>query len=109
MEKSIQNTALNCPLDRIGLCETCLHTVRSVLISCRGAGCLCLEVLDNCRAGLEGGGGFGNGTGRVDAVESPVTGAARSKSIGLCGNCALDETCTRPRPESGVWHCEDYR
>lgn len=28
---------------------------------------------------------------------------------GLCVNCDLVETCTLPRPEGGVWHCEEYR
>jgi hypothetical protein len=28
---------------------------------------------------------------------------------GLCVNCANLGTCTFPKPESGVWHCEEYR
>jgi len=28
--------------------------------------------------------------------------------IGLCSNCEKRETCTFPKPESGVWHCEEY-
>lgn len=27
---------------------------------------------------------------------------------GLCKNCANRETCTFPRPEGGVWHCDEY-
>lgn len=27
---------------------------------------------------------------------------------GLCRNCAAREYCSFPRPESGVWHCEEY-
>jgi CRISPR/Cas system-associated exonuclease Cas4 (RecB family) len=27
---------------------------------------------------------------------------------GLCVNCALRETCVYPKPEWGVWHCEEY-
>lgn len=27
---------------------------------------------------------------------------------GLCVNCNKRETCTFPKPEAGVWHCEDY-
>ena len=27
---------------------------------------------------------------------------------GLCETCAYRETCTFPRPEGGVWHCEEY-
>lgn len=28
---------------------------------------------------------------------------------GLCVNCDSRHSCTRDRPESGVWHCQDYR
>lgn len=27
---------------------------------------------------------------------------------GLCANCENRKTCTFPRPEEGVWHCEEY-
>lgn len=27
---------------------------------------------------------------------------------GLCINCEHRFTCTLPRPESGVWYCEEY-
>jgi len=29
--------------------------------------------------------------------------------MGLCGNCDYRETCTHIKPESGIWHCEDYQ
>ena len=28
---------------------------------------------------------------------------------GLCVDCEERETCTYPKPEGGVWHCEEYR
>jgi len=28
--------------------------------------------------------------------------------MGLCSNCTHRESCGLPRPESGVWHCEEY-
>ena len=28
---------------------------------------------------------------------------------GLCSNCELRDTCTYPKPEGGVWHCEEYQ
>jgi hypothetical protein len=27
---------------------------------------------------------------------------------GLCETCTHRETCTFPRPEGGVWHCEEF-
>jgi hypothetical protein len=31
-----------------------------------------------------------------------------SSAKGLCTLCENLRTCTYPRPEGGVWHCEDY-
>ncbi len=31
------------------------------------------------------------------------------KFIGLCSNCHNRRTCAFPKPEGGVWHCEEYR
>ncbi|HPQ44248.1 MAG TPA: hypothetical protein PKZ42_08460 [Syntrophales bacterium] len=30
------------------------------------------------------------------------------KVLGLCSNCRHRETCGFTKPESGVWHCEEY-
>jgi len=30
------------------------------------------------------------------------------KYAGLCVNCENRETCTYPKPEGGVWHCDEY-
>lgn len=32
-----------------------------------------------------------------------------SAAIGLCRSCAHHADCTYPRPQGGVWHCDDYR
>ncbi len=29
--------------------------------------------------------------------------------LGLCANCELRSECRLPKPQSGVWHCEEYR
>jgi hypothetical protein len=28
---------------------------------------------------------------------------------GLCGLCESRKNCTYPKPEGGVWHCEEYQ
>jgi len=38
------------------------------------------------------------------AEANPDTGCAR----GLCRTCAKRESCTFPKPEGGVWHCEEF-
>ena len=42
---------------------------------------------------------------RGRAAASPEGGAQE----GLCARCANRETCTFPKPEGGVWDCEEYR
>jgi hypothetical protein len=32
----------------------------------------------------------------------------RVKLTGLCMNCENRRVCTHPKPEGGVWHCENY-
>jgi len=31
------------------------------------------------------------------------------KFIGLCINCDNRKTCVYPKPEGGIWHCEEYQ
>jgi hypothetical protein len=33
---------------------------------------------------------------------------SRGEHKGLCMNCANRDTCLYPKPEGGVWHCEEY-
>ncbi|MDQ7826573.1 MAG: hypothetical protein RDV48_27470 [Candidatus Eremiobacteraeota bacterium] len=28
---------------------------------------------------------------------------------GLCRTCEISDTCVFPKPEGGVWHCEEYQ
>ena len=34
--------------------------------------------------------------------------ADREKYPGICSTCEKRETCTFPKPEGGVWHCEEF-
>ena len=44
---------------------------------------------------------------RFSETVSDVQG--RSNSTGLCAYCDGLKNCTYPKPEGGVWHCEEYR
>jgi len=47
---------------------------------------------------------------RPQATESYVTeGKDSTKFIGLCSDCDNRQTCVFPKPEGGVWHCEEYQ
>jgi hypothetical protein len=55
--------------------------------------------------------------GAADDGSAPVKGPRRGSGAeeessteqkGLCRNCKKEKTCKLPRPEGGVWRCEDY-
>jgi len=52
----------------------------------------------------------GNNTSRMRG--SRVSSSAEEKNSdnykGLCRNCKKQKTCKLPKPEGGVWRCEDY-
>ena len=37
-----------------------------------------------------------------------VRGEDSEKYKGLCKNCKKRKTCKLPKPEGGVWRCEEY-
>ncbi len=50
------------------------------------------------------------------AVKKPLVSATvpietidSDKYKGLCSNCIDRETCLFPKPDGGIWHCEEYR
>jgi len=46
---------------------------------------------------------------RPDARDERPPGVSSVKLKGLCSNCDDRHTCMYPKPEYGVWHCEEYR
>jgi hypothetical protein len=43
-------------------------------------------------------------TASVDAEDEEL-----NKFVGLCSNCDNRRTCAFPKPEGGIWHCEEYQ
>jgi hypothetical protein len=39
---------------------------------------------------------------------TPATKEDLQNYRGLCVNCEHRVTCTYPKPEGGIWHCEEY-
>lgn len=44
----------------------------------------------------------------VEATPERVSEDAIYEFKGLCVNCDHRNTCAFPKPEGGVWHCEEY-
>jgi hypothetical protein len=97
------------PRELSGLCSTCIHAGECVNAA-RGKMPVvhCEEFDDRVISPLK-------------PAESQFTLAARTKENshqasdndpqlkGLCVNCDNRKICKHPKPESGVWYCEEYR
>ena len=76
--------------------------VQDLCVSCRFADrCVfCAperEAMDRC-----------SGFMAVRRERSKLFVGTETEATGLCANCSLRGKCSRERPMSGVWHCEDY-
>ena len=84
-----------------GICLTCLHFTKCAL---RPAECstngiqFCEEYQTVCLAPVVV---SNDKPKKVKQVPSDI--------LGLCSDCNHYSYCSFPKPESGVWHCEDYQ
>jgi len=47
---------------------------------------------------------------QADSASRPDLGIKETfSSKGLCSNCENCPSCSYPKPEGGVWHCEEYQ
>lgn len=89
----------------VGLCLTCDNSPFCAYRQMRGFDAMFCEMFHN------------NGDAPHAEHRAPNPGPARPASgdpeaetlIGLCSNCEHRRECTFPKPEGGVWHCEEYR
>ena len=87
----------------VGLCLTCNNADTCAYRESRGADAIFCEMFDNYVAR--------NGEGKKEAAPVVVMTRAAVESSspkGLCVNCAHRDACRLFRPETGVWHCEEF-
>jgi hypothetical protein len=88
-----------------GLCMNCIHAPTCIflrdadrtILQCEEYECSQPETRKIRKSAHEA-----EGKSRVAMGENA------SKYMGLCVNCIHRETCTFPKPDGGVWHCEEY-
>lgn len=84
-----------------GICLTCMHFTKCALptADCSTGGIqYCEEYRTVCLAPVV-----------VTDEKTEKIHQTPSAIPGLCGNCKHSSYCSFPRPEAGVWHCEDYQ
>lgn len=89
--------------EKQGLCMNCANSLDCALVSKKRASlgvrfCEEYETVQLAAADPS--------TGRASQGSIP---RAHSGMLGLCGNCDHYPGCAYPKPETGVWHCEDYQ
>ena len=90
-----------------GLCMTCNNAPGCYYRARRGPALFC-EMFDNYMPPVE----RINSAQASPLVDSAVAPRAPEKQVskyaGLCMNCDHRQACAYPKPEGGIWHCEDY-
>jgi hypothetical protein len=85
-----------------GLCSTCNHARSCSYVRNPGQPVIFCEEFDSFMPPVV-----------EAAVESPAPTIEDLKTWdeykGLCVNCDQRENCAIRRPETGIWHCEEYR
>jgi len=85
-----------------GLCLTCNNADTCVHRKRRGADAIYCETFDDYVPRN------GKGAGKAATVVMMTTAAAPVDVKGLCLNCVHRDACKLSKPETGVWHCEEY-
>lgn len=86
-----------------GLCVTCNNAGTCVHRKRRGADAIYCETFDDYVPR--------NGNGAKEAAHVVVMtkiAAASADTKGLCLNCIHRDACKLSKPDTGVWHCEEY-
>jgi hypothetical protein len=100
---------MDMPNNCMGICITCKH--RSYCLSFQN-GLRAERPIWDCNE-------YEHNDVEVDAVSQEYCAPAendeslsneinRENKKGLCINCNSRDSCMLPRPESGIWHCEEY-
>ena len=87
------------------LCPSCTHTQDCMYQKESDMSvwqCEEYEVYENPSVGITGKNNPSSFQKKAELNEN----SARYK--GLCKTCDYREICTYPKPEGGVWHCEEY-
>jgi hypothetical protein len=91
-----------------GLCSTCKYSSQCAVTKAPGQGVYSCEEYEAGDGSSHTGRRAKNCAGSTKSMGTDAKPHASSAVLGLCSNCIHRDTCRFPRPESGVWHCEEY-
>ncbi|MEW5922915.1 MAG: hypothetical protein AB1746_02910 [Candidatus Zixiibacteriota bacterium] len=91
-----------------GLCSTCNNISTCFFRAKRGFDAVYCETFNGLYTPTSGDNSRDLNTANTGKADSESGGGAAPLK-GLCVNCADRDCCALPKPEGGVWHCEEYR
>ncbi len=102
---------MNSPLnaERPGLCMTCNNAPDCVYRSQRGFDALYCEMYDCYPLTNISENKSDDTEPIITSIKPPSKEMKQHPGKGLCSNCDNFKDCLLPKPEEGVWHCEEYR
>ena len=103
----IQRQTITKKKKRKGICATCGNELDCTFPAGQDAAVRQCEEFDLINSVPGNGGSVKNRTG--SAVRAGAVILDTPSGRGLCSNCENSASCSYPKPEGGVWHCEEYR
>jgi len=93
----------------VGLCSTCNNAMDCAYRARRGFDAMFCEMFDNYGPSPNGGKARQSAHLVQQAPQRAAKPAELSAGKGLCATCENRDGCAYPRPEGGIWHCEEFR
>lgn len=91
-------------IERVGLCSTCINSVNCIYRARRGFDAIYCEMFCIEADSTKQSDDFNEERLILPGVQNSYSASFK----GLCQNCQNRDGCLLPRPEEGVWHCEEY-
>ena len=91
-----------------GLCETCVHAAECTFPRNPDRPVMCCDEFEGELKSAQEENSAQESSDRAHAAASDSDPNGSIAVKGLCRTCSKRDTCTYPKPEGGVWHCDEY-
>ncbi len=105
-ERAIAEKTKTTKITYPGLCQTCENSANCTFPRKVTSPVNHCEEFDDGHASIKENESVSNS---IEYLASEYTNRNVDSVQGLCSNCENFKTCTFPKPEGGVWHCEEFR
>ncbi|MCK5126845.1 MAG: hypothetical protein KAR42_11370 [candidate division Zixibacteria bacterium] len=106
-DRKVVNMLSSTAMNSVGLCSTCNNAATCGYRSGRGFDAMYCELFDSFT--VSGNGQQQKSKVSVAAGRGYNSDASCNGLKGLCMNCESRSACFLPKPDGGIWHCEEYR